>query len=230
MLENNIFFLGARSASVGPRGVCQPPADWEKAPEAGQGASWAERSALSQPRGRRGATLAILRETPHPRTQGPRRPARGSSAPLGGGHGTETAERTPHALVPCGSEKSLHWKRFPPGRRACAHVRPSRTPPPACSLLSEALGPAFPLRCLAGCLCNHHLPEATDLQSLPGQPHYPDKHDHEATAHIAQLCKNRSYQKQSPEWAGVQERPRSKQIPKGKGSAQMKGKRRGRRG
>ena len=106
MLENNIFFLGARSASVGPRGVCQPPADWEKAPEAGQGASWAERSALSQPRGRRGATLAILRDTPHPRTQGPRRPARGSSAPLGGGHGTETAERTPHALVPwpCGTK------------------------------------------------------------------------------------------------------------------------------
>lgn len=104
MLENNIFFLGARSASVGPRGVCQPPADWEKAPEAGQGASWAERSALSQPRGRRGATLAILRETPHPRTQGPRRPARGSSAPLGGEHGTETAERTPHALVPCGTK------------------------------------------------------------------------------------------------------------------------------
>ena len=62
------------------------------------------------------------------------------------------------------------------------------------------------------------------------QPHYPDRHDHEATAHIAQLCQNRSYQKESPEWAGVQERPRSKQIPKGKGGAQMKGKRRGSRG
>lgn len=39
-----------------------------------------------------------------PQTQGPRRPARGSSAPLEVGHGTETAERTLHALVPCGTK------------------------------------------------------------------------------------------------------------------------------
>ena len=81
MLENNIFFLGARSASVVPWGVCQPSADWEKAPEAGQGASWAERSALSQPRGRRGATLAILREAPHPG----HRAGQGLLCPSGGG-------------------------------------------------------------------------------------------------------------------------------------------------
>ena len=56
MFENNVFFLGARSASVGPRGVRQPPAAWEKAPKAGQGASWAERSALSPARRRRDAT------------------------------------------------------------------------------------------------------------------------------------------------------------------------------
>lgn len=53
MFENNVFFLGARSAAVGPWGVRQAPAAWEKAPKAGQGASWAERSPLSQPRRRR---------------------------------------------------------------------------------------------------------------------------------------------------------------------------------
>lgn len=100
MLENNIFFLGARSASAGPRGVCQPPADWEKAPEAGQGASWAERSVLSQPRGRRGATLAILQEAPTPDT-GPEEALRGSSAPLGGGPGMRDRLQRGHLVPLC---------------------------------------------------------------------------------------------------------------------------------
>ena len=67
--------------------------------------------------------------------------------------------------------------------------------PPACSLLSEAPGPAFPLGCLAGCLCNHHLPGATDLHSCPGQPHHLDRHECEARGHPVQLCQNRSCQK-----------------------------------
>ena len=104
MFENNVFFLGARSASVGPRGVRQPPAAWEKAPKAGQGASWAERSALSPARRRRDANPGILRGASG--AQAPLRPARGSCAPLEGGGGRACRERTSCHVAP----RPLVWR------------------------------------------------------------------------------------------------------------------------
>lgn len=51
-------------------------------------------------------------------------------------------------LFPCflqKCKKSLSWKRFPPGQRACAHLHPSCTQPMACTLLSEVLEISFHL-------------------------------------------------------------------------------------
>lgn len=45
--------------------------------------------------------------SPPPRTHGPRRLARGSSAPRGAVGGTDPAERTPRALLPCGTKAHL---------------------------------------------------------------------------------------------------------------------------
>lgn len=92
MFENNVLFLGARSASVGPRGDRQPPA-------AGENSKGRPRHFLGGvkrrglPQGRRDGALAILLGAlMH---KGPREACEGSPCPLEGRRDRACRERTP---------------------------------------------------------------------------------------------------------------------------------------